>query len=1092
VPKRTDIKSILIIGSGPIVIGQACEFDYSGTQACQVLRQEGYRIILINSNPATIMTDPELADATYIEPITPEFVEKIIERERPDVILPTMGGQTALNTAVALAESGVLKKYGVELIGAKLEAIKKAEDRELFKKAMDKIGLHTCRGGFVTTLEEALKVAEGIGFPIIIRPSFTLGGTGGGTAYNIEEFRHKVVLGLEASPIQQVLVEESVIGWKEYELEVMRDLKDNVVIICSIENFDPMGVHTGDSITVAPAQTLTDKEYQVMRDAAIKIIREVGVETGGSNIQFAVNPADGRMIVIEMNPRVSRSSALASKATGFPIAKIAAKLAVGYTLDEIPNDITKVTPASFEPTIDYVVTKIPRWDFEKFKGVDDTLGVQMKSVGEAMAIGRTFKESFQKALRSLEQGRFGLGADGKDPVEVRALADDQRAEWRKKVVDRLKMPKPDNVFMLRLAMQLGVTNDELFRITRIDPWFLWNIRQIVEMEEELRGMRPDGDGGMKPVTADRLLKAKQYGFSDRQLAFFWETKEADVRALRKKLHVIPSFKTVDTCAAEFEAHTPYHYSTYDEENESVRTDRRKVIILGGGPNRIGQGIEFDYCCVHGVYALEDEGIETIMINCNPETVSTDYDTTDKLYFEPLTLEDVLNICDHERPEGVIVSFGGQTPLKIAKGLEANGVTILGTSPEGIDLAEDRERFGALLRSLGITHPHYGTAVSVDQAVQVASEIGFPVLVRPSYVLGGRAMEICYTTEAVREYMKRAVDVSPEHPVLIDRFLEDAFEYDVDCVADGTDVVIGGVMEHIEEAGIHSGDSACVLPPYMISKKNLDEIIASTVKLAKALNVVGLMNVQFAMKDDVVYVLEVNPRASRTVPFVSKATGLPLAKVAAKVMAGRTLKELGLLGHDFRRLSHISMKEAVFPFNKFPRVPIFLGPEMRSTGEVMGIAPDFGASIAKSQMAAGNTLPVSGRVFMSLNNSDKNDLTLGIAGDLRRLGFTLVATEGTAKFLREHGIESGRVFKVDEGRPNVVDMIKNGEIQMVINTPLGEESRYDEFAIGRACLEQKIAVVTTLSAASTAVKGIERQQAGTLDVRSLQEFLNAVA
>jgi carbamoyl-phosphate synthase large subunit len=1086
VPKRTDIKSILIIGSGPIVIGQACEFDYSGTQACQVLRQEGYRIILINSNPATIMTDPELADATYIEPITPEFVEKIIERERPDVILPTMGGQTALNTAVALAESGVLKKHGVELIGAKLEAIKMAEDRELFKEAMDRIGLQVCRGGFVNTLEEALKVAEGIGFPIIIRPSFTLGGTGGGTAYNIEEFRHKVVLGLEASPIHQVLVEESVIGWKEYELEVMRDLKDNVVIICSIENFDPMGVHTGDSITVAPAQTLTDKEYQTMRDAARKIIREIGVETGGSNIQFAVNPVDGRMIVIEMNPRVSRSSALASKATGFPIAKIAAKLAVGYTLDEIPNDITKLTPASFEPTIDYVVTKIPRWDFEKFKGVDDTLGVQMKSVGEAMAIGRTFKESFQKALRSLEQGRFGLGADGKDLVDVRSLTEDQRTEWRKKALDRLRLPKPDNVFMLRIAMQLGVTNDELFRVTKIDPWFLQNIRQIVEMEAELRTKRPAG------IAKEELLQAKQYGFSDRQLAAMWDVKEADVRALRKRLGVLPSFKTVDTCAAEFEAHTPYHYSTYDEENESVRSGRRKVIILGGGPNRIGQGIEFDYCCVHGVYALEDEGVETIMINCNPETVSTDYDTTDKLYFEPLTLEDVLNICDHEQPDGVIVSFGGQTPLKIAKGLEANGVRILGTSPEGIDLAEDRERFGALLRSLGITHPQYGTAVSVEQALAVASSIGFPVLVRPSYVLGGRAMEICYTTEAVREYMMKAVDVSPEHPVLIDRFLEDAFEYDVDCVADGTDVVIGGVMEHIEEAGIHSGDSACVLPPYMISTKNLDEIIAATVKLAKALNVVGLMNVQFAMKDGVVYVLEVNPRASRTVPFVSKATGLPLAKVAAKVMAGRKLRDLGLLGYDFRRSTHISMKEAVFPFNKFPRVPIFLGPEMRSTGEVMGIAPDFGASIAKSQMAAGNTLPVSGCVFMSLNNSDKNDLTLGIARDLRRLGFTLVATEGTARFLNEHGIESGRVYKVDEGRPNVVDMIKNGEIQMVINTPLGEESRYDEFAIGRACLEQKIAVVTTLSAASTAVKGIERQQAGGLEVKSIQEFLTAQA
>ena len=1088
-PKRTDIKSILIIGSGPIVIGQACEFDYSGTQACQVLRSEGYRIILVNSNPATIMTDPELADATYIEPITPEFLEKIIERERPDVILPTMGGQTALNVAVALAESGVLEKYGVELIGAKPEAIKKAEDRELFKEAMDKIGLQSARGGFIQTMEEALAVAEEIGFPLIIRPSFTLGGSGGGTAYNIEEFREKVTHGLNASPIHQVLVEESVIGWKEYELEVMRDLRDNVVIICSIENFDPMGVHTGDSITVAPAQTLTDKEYQVMRDAAQKVIREIGVDTGGSNIQFAVNPRDGRMIVIEMNPRVSRSSALASKATGFPIAKIAAKLAVGYTLDEIPNDITKLTPASFEPTIDYCVVKIPRWDFEKFKGVDDTLGVQMKSVGEAMSIGRTFKESFQKALRSLEQGRFGLGADGKDVVEVRTLDEEQRSEWRKRVLDRLKMPKPDNVFYVRYAFQLGISLEEIHEVTKIDPWFLHNIRQIVTLEEELRQLRPVSLANDRKVSAEILRKAKQYGFSDRQLAYLWDTTEKSVRAYRVQLGIIPAYKTVDTCAAEFEAHTPYHYSTYDEENESIRTDRRKVIILGGGPNRIGQGIEFDYCCVHGVYALEQEGIETIMINCNPETVSTDYDTTDKLYFEPLTLEDVLNICDHEKPDGVIVSFGGQTPLKISKGLEDHGVRILGTSPEGIDLAEDRERFGALLRKLQIPHPKYGTAISVQEAVLVGEKIGYPVLVRPSYVLGGRAMEICYTSDAVREYMKKAVDVSPEHPVLVDRFLEDAFEYDVDCVADGNDVVIGGVMEHIEEAGIHSGDSACVLPPYMISQKNLDELIGYTERLARALNVIGLMNVQFAMKEGVVYVLEVNPRASRTVPFVSKATGVPLAKVAAKVMSGRSLRELGLVGYDFRRIKHISMKEAVFPFNKFPKVPIFLGPEMRSTGAVMGIAMDFGASIAKSQMSAGNTLPINGRVFISVNESDKNDITLGIARDFGRLGFSIVATEGTARFLNSRGVSSERVFKVDEGRPNVVDLIKNGEIQIVINTPLGEESRYDEFAIGRAALEQKIAVVTTLSAAATAVKGIERQQTGTLDVKSIQEYLS---
>ncbi len=885
-PKRTDIKSILIIGSGPIVIGQACEFDYSGTQACRVLRQEGYRVILVNSNPATIMTDPEFADATYIEPITPEFVEKIIEREHPDVILPTMGGQTALNTAVALADNGVLKRYNVELIGAKLEAIKMAEDRELFRKAMDRAGLQSARGGFVNSLDEALKIAESIGFPIIIRPSFTLGGTGGGTAYNIEEFRTKVLHGLTCSPINQVLIEESVIGWKEFELEVMRDLKDNVVIICSIENFDPMGVHTGDSITVAPAQTLTDKEYQQLRDASIRVIREIGVETGGSNIQFAVNPKDGRVLVIEMNPRVSRSSALASKATGFPIAKIAAMLAVGYTLDEIPNDITKLTPASFEPTIDYCVVKIPRWDFEKFKGVDDTLGVQMKSVGEAMSIGRTFKEALQKALRSLEQGRFGLGADGKDIVNVRELSETEKIEWKRKVLDRVNVPRPNNIFYLRYGFQLGLTIEELFNTTGIDPWFLYNIKQIVEMEEELKSQE------YIKATPELIRKAKEYGFSDRQLAEIWGIKESAIRVMRKKMNVTPVYKTVDTCAAEFAASTPYHYSTYERENESVKSTRKKVIILGGGPNRIGQGIEFDYCCVHGVMALREEGYETLMVNCNPETVSTDYDTTDKLYFEPLTLEDVLNICDHEEPYGVIVSFGGQTPLKIAKALDENGVRILGTSPEGIDLAEDRERFGALLRKLNIVHPKYGTAYTVNNAVLVAEHIGFPVLVRPSYVLGGRAMEVCYTTDALRDYMKKAVDVSPDHPVLIDCFLEDAFEYDVDCVCDGKDVMIGGVMQHIEEAGIHSGDSACVLPPYMMSEKILDEIMATTVKLAKALKVVGLMNVQFAMKDDIVYVLEVNPRASRTVPFVSKATGVPLAKIAAKVMVGKTLDELG--------------------------------------------------------------------------------------------------------------------------------------------------------------------------------------------------------
>ncbi len=1084
-PKRTDIQSILIIGSGPIVIGQACEFDYSGTQACKVLREEGYRIILINSNPATIMTDPELADATYIEPITPEFVEMIIEKERPDAILPTMGGQTALNTAVALAERGTLEKYNVKLIGANLQAIKKAEDRQLFKKAMTEVGLEMPRGGFVYSVEEAVKVANSIGrFPIIIRPSFTLGGTGGGIAYNIEEFRSTVEHGLLNSPIHEVLVEESVLGWKEYELEVMRDTKDNVVIICSIENFDPMGVHTGDSITVAPAQTLTDKEYQYMRDAALKVMRAIGVDTGGSNVQFSMNPENGKMYVIEMNPRVSRSSALASKATGFPIAKIAAKLAVGYTLDEIPNDITKLTPASFEPTIDYTVVKIPRWDFEKFKGVDDSLGVQMKSVGEAMSFGRTFKEALQKALRSLEQGRAGLGADGKDLFEIDVLTEKQKVSWIRKVKERLRRPKADNIFYLRYAFELGLSIDDVFELTKIDPWFLFNIKQIVDLATVLKKTTHS------VVSKGTLEKAKKYGFSDRQMAFIWKTEEKIVRQLRKKLGVIPVYKTVDTCAAEFEAHTPYHYSSYDQENESKRSDKKKVIILGGGPNRIGQGIEFDYCCVHGVMALREEGYETIMINCNPETVSTDYDTTDKLYFEPLTVEDVLNICELEQPEGIIVSFGGQTPLKIAKALEANGVKILGTSTEGIDLAEDRQRFGDLLRKNNIAHPKYGTAFSVKDAVLVADEIGYPVLVRPSYVLGGRAMQICYNSDALQEYMKLAVDVSPEKPILIDNFLEDAFEFDVDAIADGDDVLIGGVMEHVEEAGIHSGDSSSVLPPYMLKEDKLNEIIETTKKLAKALHVVGLINVQYAMKDNKVYVLEVNPRASRTVPFVSKATGLPLAKVAAKVMAGRKLKDLGVMDFDFRRVKHMSMKESVFPFNKFPKVKMFLGPEMRSTGEVMGISQSFGASVAKAQLAAGNPLPKEGTIFISVNNNDKTMETVNIVRDYVNLGFKVIGTEGTATFLQSHGIDASPIFKVNEGRPNIVDAIKNGEVQMVINTPLGEESRYDEYAIGWAAIQQKIAFITTLSAAATAVKGIERIKAGRLNVRSIQEFHQA--
>ncbi len=1081
-PKRTDIKSILIIGSGPIIIGQACEFDYSGTQACKVLKEEGYRVILINSNPATIMTDPELADATYIEPITPEFVELIIKKERPDAILPTMGGQTALNTAVALAERGTLKKYNVELIGANLESIKKAEDRQLFKKAMTEVGLEMPRGGFVYTIDEAVKVANGIAkFPIIIRPSFTMGGTGGGIAYNIQEFKEIVEHGLIQSPIHEVLVEESVLGWKEYELEVMRDTKDNVVIICSIENFDPMGVHTGDSITVAPAQTLTDKEYQYMRDAALKVMRAIGVDTGGSNVQFSMNPENGKMYVIEMNPRVSRSSALASKATGFPIAKIAAKLAVGYTLDEIPNDITKLTPASFEPTIDYVVVKIPRWDFEKFKGVDDSLGVQMKSVGEAMAFGRTFKEALQKTLRSLEQGRAGLGADGKDLFEIDALSKTKKTEWIKKVKEQLRRPKANNIFYLRYAFQLGLSIQDVFGLTKVDPWFLFNLKQIVDEEIELKKK------SITTVTKEEVYKAKRYGFSDKQLSILWKSDEASVRAMRKNLGVIPIYKTVDTCAAEFEAKTPYHYSSYDQENEARQSDKKKVIILGGGPNRIGQGIEFDYCCVHGVMSLREDGYEAIMVNCNPETVSTDYDTTDKLYFEPLTVEDVLNICEFEKPEGIIVSFGGQTPLKIAKALEANGVTILGTSTEGIDLAEDRERFGELLRKHNIVHPKYGTAYSVKDALLVAEEIGYPVLVRPSYVLGGRAMQICYTSDSLKEYMKLAVDVSPDKPILIDCFLEDAFEFDVDAVADGDDVLIGGVMEHVEEAGIHSGDSSSVIPPYMLKEDKLQEIIATTKKLAAILHVKGLINVQYAMKNNVVYVLEVNPRASRTVPFVSKATGFALAKVAAKVMVGKKLKDLGVLDFDFRKVKHVSMKESVFPFNKFPKVKMFLGPEMRSTGEVMGISQSFGAAVAKAQLAAGNPLPKEGTIFVSVNNNDKTMETVNIVRDYEKLGFKVIGTEGTANFLQSHGINAKSVFKVNEGRPNIVDAIKNGEVQMVINTPLGEESRYDEYAIGWAAMQQKIAFITTLSAAGTAVKGIERIKQGEFHVKSIQEF-----
>ena len=1079
-PKRTDIKSILIIGSGPIVIGQACEFDYSGTQACKVLRENGYRIILVNSNPATIMTDPELADATYIEPITPEFVEKIIAKEKPDAILPTMGGQTALNVAVALAENKILEKYNVKLIGANLESIKKAEDRQLFKQTMVDAGLDMPKGGFVNTVVDAIKITEEIGFPIIIRPSFTLGGSGGGIAYNIEEFKSLAESGINASPIHEILVEESIIGWKEFELEVMRDTKDNCVIICSIENFDPMGVHTGDSITIAPAQTLTDKEYQKLRDAAIKIMRAIGVETGGSNVQFAVDPNSDKMYVIEMNPRVSRSSALASKATGFPIAKIAAMLAVGFTLDEIPNDITKLTPASFEPTIDYTVVKIPRWDFEKFKGTENFLGVQMKSVGEVMSFGRTFKEAVQKALRSLENQRFGFGSDGKDLYIVENLKPDEKEKVKKIVKETLSKPRSGNIFYLRYAMKLGISIDELFEITKIDKWFLYNLKEIVDFENELKNN----------FSKENIYQAKRMGFSDKQLSNIFGKTEGEIRAYRIENKITPVYKTVDTCAAEFAANTPYHYSTYEEENESIVSDKKKVIILGGGPNRIGQGIEFDYCCVHGVMALRELGFETIMVNCNPETVSTDYDTTDKLYFEPLTLEDVLNICDLEKPDGIIVSFGGQTPLKLAKGLEKYGWKILGTSTEGIDLAEDRKRFGELLRKHSIPAPEFGTATSIDEAVEIAERILYPVLVRPSYVLGGRAMEICYTKEAVIQYMQKAVDVSPEHPVLIDKFLENASEFDVDALSDGDDILICGVMEHIEGAGIHSGDSSCVLPPFGIEKEKIEEMIEYTKKLARALNVIGLLNIQFAIQRDKIFVLEVNPRASRTVPFVSKTINIPIAKVAAKIMAGKKLKEMKLDKFDFRSLKHISIKESVFPFEKFPRVKMFLGPEMRSTGEVMGISESFGASIAKAQVSTGSALPTSGKLFVTLNDIDKNKSTLEIINSYSKLGFKIIATKGTAKYLNENGIESETIFKVQEGRPNIVDEIKNGGIQIIINTPLGEESRYDENAIGWAAVHKKIPFITTLSGASAVVKGIESQKKEILSVKSLQEYYNS--
>jgi carbamoyl-phosphate synthase large subunit len=1080
-PKRTDIKKILIIGAGPIVIGQACEFDYSGTQACKALKEEGFEVVLLNSNPATIMTDPGFADRTYIEPVTPEFLEKIIEKERPDAILPTLGGQTALNTAVAVAESGVLEKYGVELIGAKLPAIKKAEDRTQFKEAMERIGLEVPRSGFAHNHGEAMEVIKDVGFPAIIRPSYTLGGTGGGIAYNMEEYEKMAMAGIDASPTSEILVEESVIGWKEYELEVMRDTRDNVVIICSIENFDPMGVHTGDSITVAPAQTLTDKEYQIMRDASLKIIREIGVDTGGSNIQFGVNQYDGRLVVIEMNPRVSRSSALASKATGFPIAKIAAKLAVGYSLDEITNDITRETPACFEPTIDYVVTKVPRFTFEKFPAADSTLTTQMKSVGEVMAIGRTFKESLQKAIRSLEIGSCGFES------RLFELAGETRrslsAKEQQLLMDKLRTPNWERLWYLGDAFRSGMTVEEIYRASAIDPWFLHNIREIIEKEDELKklaGGALSGEG-----FRDSLLEAKQFGFSDRFLGLLWGKTEEEVRQLRLSLGLKPVFKRVDTCAAEFVAYTPYLYSTYEEECEAEPTGRKKVMILGGGPNRIGQGIEFDYCCVHGVFALAEDGYETIMVNCNPETVSTDYDTSDRLYFEPLTYEDVLNIVDVEKPDGVIVQFGGQTPLKLAVPLERAGVPIIGTSPDSIDKAEDRERFQTMLHKLKLRQPENGTARSFEEAEKVADRIGYPVVVRPSYVLGGRAMEIVYEVEELRRYMHTAVQASPEHPILIDKFLDAAIEVDVDALCDGKEAVIGGIMEHIEEAGIHSGDSACSLPPYSLPAKIINEIRRQTIMMALELNVKGLMNVQFAVKDGDIYILEVNPRASRTVPFVSKATGRPLAKLAARIMSGKTLKELGV-GSEIKP-KHLAVKESVFPFVKLPGVDTILGPEMKSTGEVMGIDENFARAFAKAQLGAGVKLPLGGNIFISVRDADKKHI-VSLAKKLYSNNFQLVATRGTAAFLKKKGIEVKVVNKVQEGRPHIVDSIKNSEISLVINTTQGAQAVADSFSIRRNALINNVAYYTTIAGARAAVDGIIAMAGEKLGVKPLQDYL----
>ena len=1064
-PKRTDIHKILLIGSGPIIISQACEFDYSGTQACKALKEEGYEVILINSNPATIMTDPETADRTYIEPITPEAVTKIIARERPHALLPTLGGQTGLNTAVAVAEAGVLERYGVEMIGASLEVIHKAEDREKFRNAMERIGLKVPRSGFARTMDDVYRIAAEIGFPVIIRPSFTLGGTGSGVAYNREELAEIAKSGLDASLISEIMIEQSALGWKEYELEVMRDRADNVVIICSIENLDPMGVHTGESITVAPAQTLTDREYQQMRDAAIAVMREIGVETGGSNVQFAVHPETGEQIVIEMNPRVSRSSALASKATGFPIAKIAAKLAVGYTLDEIPNDITRETMASFEPTIDYVVTKIPRWTFEKFPETEDVLTTSMKSVGETMAIGRTFKESLQKAVRSLEIGRYSL------IEKLPGGAAPDRAFFAPK----LRIPNSLRLFWVASALWHGLSPDDVHDLSKIDPWFLHHIQEIVAAEKTLFMMAP---------SPEALREAKGLGFSDRRLAELWQTDEASIRQMRYDAGILPVYKLVDTCAAEFEAYTPYYYSTYETEDEARPSTRPKVVILGGGPNRIGQGIEFDYCCVHASFALREEGVESVMVNSNPETVSTDYDTSDKLFFEPLTLEDVLHILRTEHPKGVIVQFGGQTPLNLAKGLAAAGAPILGTSPDAIDRAEDRKRFQEIVDLLELRQPSNGTAMTADEAVQVAERIGYPVVVRPSYVLGGRSMEIVYDRQTLQRFMERAVLVSPGHPILIDQFLEDAVEVDVDAISDGTDTVVAGIMEHIEEAGIHSGDSACILPPLTLAPAMLDLIEKQTKMIAAELHVVGLMNIQYAVKGQDLYLLEVNPRASRTVPFVSKAIGVPLAKLATKVMLGKTLRELGFISPVVPR--HISVKEAVFPFSRFPNVDVLLGPEMKSTGEVMGIDDSFGLAFAKSQMAAGFQLPLAGTVYISVHDIHKERIC-PIAKTFRDLGFTLTGTRGTAAYLNGHGVTIQPVNKLTEGRPHVVDAIKNGAIQLVINTSVGRKSSYDGYHIRRSALTYNIPYTTTLAGARALSAAIAALKSGDWGVCTLQEY-----